>query len=192
MIEINLLPPEARKKEQNFKLPIPKETLVLFGGAVIVLLVLIHLLLMGALAAKKVKYLGLNMEWQKILPEKTKIDTLKSDQKEITEKIKSIDKLTKKGRMSWARKLNIISDVLPQGVWVRLINFSGKSLTIEGSSVSLRGEEVILVNKFASALKNNADFYSDFKNLEVGSIKRRQIKNIEVADFILTANFQEK
>jgi ABC-type xylose transport system substrate-binding protein len=147
---------------------------------------------MGALAAKKVKYLGLNIEWQKILPEKTKIDTLKSDRKEITEKIKSIDKLTKKGRMSWARKLNIISDVLPQGVWVRLINFSGKSLTIEGSSVSLRGEEVILVNKFASALKNNADFYSDFKNLEVGSIKRRQIKNIEVADFILTANFQEK
>ncbi len=192
MIEINLLPPELRKKEANFKLPIPKETLVFFGGAVMAVLVLIHLFLMGALAAKKVKYLGLNMEWQKILPEKNKIDVLMSEQKEIAEKIKSIDKLTKKGRISWAKKLNIISDVLSQGVWVRLINFSGKELTIEGSSVSLRGEEVVLVNKFASALKNNAGFYSDFKDLEVSSIKRRQIKNIEVVDFALVATFREK
>ncbi|MBM3247950.1 MAG: PilN domain-containing protein [Candidatus Omnitrophica bacterium] len=192
MIEINLLPQELRKKESNFKLPFPKENLILFGGAILVLLILIHLILMGALAAKKVKYLGLNMEWQKILPEKNKIDSLKGEQKEITEKIKSIDKLTKKGRISWAKKLNVISDVLPQGVWVRRVNFIGTALTIEGSSVSLRGEEVILVNKFASALKNSANFYSDFKDVEVGSIKRRQIKNIEVADFVLLATVKEK
>lgn len=192
MIGINLLPPELRKKEPSFKMPIPKEMLILFGGAAISVLVLIHLLLIGALAAKKVKYLGLNMEWQKILPEKNKIDALKNEQKEITEKIKSIEKLTKKGRISWAKKLNIVSDAVPQGVWIRLINFTGKELTIEGSSVSLRGEEVILVNKFASALKNNADFYSDFKDLEVSSIRRRQIKSAEVADFVLVATFREK
>ncbi len=192
MIEINLLPPELRKKDPRFKLPIPREILVLFGGATIALLVLIHLLLMGALATKKVKYLGLNMEWQKILPEKNKIDSLKSEQKEIAEKIKSIDKLTKKGRISWAKKLNIISDVLPQGVWIRLINFTGKELTIEGSSVSLKGEDVVLVNKFAFALKNNVDFSSDLRDLEVSSIKRRQIKNMEVADFILMAIVKEK
>ncbi|HOX54204.1 MAG: PilN domain-containing protein [Candidatus Omnitrophica bacterium] len=192
MIEINLLPPELRRKEPTFKVPIPKETLFLFGGAVISVLIIIHLLLVGALAAKKAKFWGLNMEWQKIVPEKNKIDGLKNEQKEITEKIKSIEKLTKKGRISWAKKLNIMSDVLPQGVWIRLINFTGKELTIEGSSVSLRGEEVILVNKFASALKNNTDFYSDFKDLEVGTIKRRQIKTVEVADFTLVANFKEK
>lgn len=192
MIEVNLLPPELRKKGSKVKIPIPKESLYLVGGGVIFFLLLIHLILMGALATKNVKYMRLNLEWQNMLPNKKRIDTLKEDQKAIADKIRSIDKLTKKGRISWAKKLNIVSDVLPQGVWIRRINFSGSELMIEGSSVSLRGEEVILVNKFASALKNNVDFGLDFQDLEVNSIKRRQIKNIEVADFILIALLKEK
>ena len=192
MIEVNLLPPELRKRESRVTIPIPRESLYLVGGSVIIFLLLIHLILMGALATKKVKYLSLNMEWQKILPDKKKIDTLKEDQKTIIDKIRSIDKLTKKGRISWAKKLNILSDVVPQGVWLRRINFSGSELMIEGSSVSIKGEEVILVNKFASAIKNNVDFSSDFQDLEVSSIKRRQIKNIEVADFVLVALLKDK
>jgi Tfp pilus assembly protein PilN len=192
MIEINLLPPELRKKEPKFKIAIPKETLYLFSGAIIFFLVLIHIILMVSLSIRKAKYANLKKQWQKILPEKKKIDILKQEHKNISNKIKSINRLTKKGRINWAKKLNIISDILPDGVWLRRIDFSEGELIIEGSSVSLKGEEVMLVNKFTSALKNNNDFYSDFKDLDIDSIKRRQIKNIEVADFILTAKLREK
>jgi len=192
MIEVNLLPPELRKKEPIFKLAVPKETLYLVGGTIVVVLVLIHMILIGSLIVKRVKYSNLNRRWQDLQPDKKKIDGLKKEQKKVSDKIKAIGKLTKKGRISWAKKLNIISDSLPQGVWIRRIEFTGTELTIDGSAVSLKGEEVILVNRLTSALKNNKDFYSDFQDMEIGSIKRRQIKNIEVADFVLTSKLKEK
>lgn len=192
MIEINLLPQELRKKDPKFKVAVPKETLFLVGGLILAILLIVHIILISVLATKKIRYSSLNREWQKILPEKEKIDNLKQEQRKITEKIKSIDKLTRKGRISWAKKLNVISDVVPQGVWLRRIDFSAENLIIEGSSVSLKGEEVILVNRFTTALKNNADFYSNFENLEISTIMRRQIKNMEVADFILTTKLKEK
>ena len=192
MIEVNLIPPELRKKEQKFKIAVPKETLYLVGGAIAVVLILIHIILIGSLVVKKVKYSSLNKEWQKILPEKKRIDALKEDQKWISDKTKAVNRLTKEGRISWAKKLNMISDELPQGVWLRNVDFSGVDLIVEGSSVSTKGEEVVLIYKFTTALKNNSDFYSDFKDLEVGSITSRQIKSIEISDFILSAKLREQ
>ena len=192
MIEVNLLPPELRKKEPKFKIAVPKETLYLVGGTIAAVLILIHAILIVSLIAKKVGYANLNRKWQQIKPEKSRIDGLKKEQKTISDKIKAIDKLTKKGRISWAKKLNIINDVLPQGVWLRRVEFTGTELKIDGSAVSLKGEEITLVNRFTSALKNNKDFYSDFQDMQIGSIKRRQIKNMEVADFVLTAKLKER
>ncbi|MBM3251996.1 MAG: PilN domain-containing protein [Candidatus Omnitrophica bacterium] len=192
MIEINLLPPQLRKKEPVFKLAIPRETLYLVGGAILAILIFIHIILIGALTVRSIRYSNLNRIWQGLLPDKEKIDALNKEQKKISERTNSIAKLTKKGRVSWAKKLNMISDVVPQGVWLRRIEFTGTELIIEGSSVSLKGEEVILVNRFSSALKNNKDFYSDFKDMELDSIKQRQIKNMEVADFILVTKLKEK
>jgi Tfp pilus assembly protein PilN len=192
MIEINLLPPQLRKKEPAFKLAIPRETLYLVGGTVLAILIFIHIALIGVLTARSIRYTNLNRIWQNLVPDKEKIDALNKEQKKISERVNSIAKLTKKGRISWAKKLNILSDVMPQGVWLRRIEFTGSELIIEGSSVSLKGEEVILVNKFSSALKNDKDFYFDFKDMELDSIKQRQIKNMEVADFILDTKLKEK
>ncbi|MFH1655608.1 MAG: PilN domain-containing protein [Candidatus Omnitrophota bacterium] len=192
MIEVNLLPPELRKKEPKFMLAIPKETLYFVGGVVIAILVLMHIILISNLIVKKAKNSNLNRKKQQILPYREKLDGIEDEQGRIYDKIRSIDKLTKKGRINWTRKLNIISDALPQGVWLRRIEFTGAELIIEGSSVSLKNQEVILINNFTTALKNNEDFSSDFQNIELGSIKRRPIKDIEVADFVLTTKLKEK
>ena len=185
MIELNLLPSELRKKESKFGFEISKETFRSVMITIIAIIVFIHIILIGSLFIKKVQFSRSTKEWQEILPQKNKIDALKNEYESVSDKTRAIDKLTKKGRISWAKKLNSLSDVLMQGVWLRRLDFSGSQLTLEGSSVSLKGEDVILVNRFTSKLKNNSDFYSNFKELEVESIKRRQIKNIEVADFIL-------
>jgi len=50
---------------------------------------------------------------------------------------------------------------------------------------------MISVGKLASNLKGDKDFYSDIKNLDLTSIQRRNIKSVEVVDFLITMGIKE-
>jgi hypothetical protein len=59
-------------------------------------------------------------------------------------------------------------------------------LFIEGSAISQNANEIASVSRLISELKGSDDFMADFTELELGSIQRRRIKNVEIADFVIT------
>lgn len=218
MIEINLLPPEIRKRKRRIELPNISFLPIIAGllGAIIV----IHLLIGMTLALKTKTLKMLEKKWAAILPDKQKADTIKSELTSMRNKIDAIDGLIK-GRPSWARRLNDISDSMIPGVWLnklwletRIIvqepavksagDADGKvktvkavpkktvieSLHINGSAIAFGGEETATIGKFIRSLKDDESFFSAFRDIESASIQRTKIKDEEIMDFELICYFK--
>lgn len=166
--------------------------LILIVGALGLLLVLVHLLLVGRLIVQKMRLSGLRRSFQQIEAPKKQVDVLKEEMRKIEARVNAYAILTDRTKqIIWAKKLNQLSDFLPSGMWLTKLSFFEKQLIIEGSAISKRGEEMVLVGKFTSALKDDTDFAKDFKAIELTSINRKSIKNIEVADFVISASLKD-
>ena len=66
-----------------------------------------------------------------------------------------------------------------------------KYLTISGYASSMGDEGTALIGKFIKALKEDRQFYSDFRDIELGVIKRDKVDNQEVMNFTITCFFKE-
>lgn len=195
MIEINLLPERFRKKKPRLAISfpqLPREILILLLGGILCLLIFIHILLVGVLIIQKVRLSSLSRGWQKMAPAKAQTDDLKEQIAKIENRLRSFDTATDQSkRIIWAKKMNQLSDFLPPGVWLTKLSFLNDKFIIEGSAISKRGEEMVMVGKFTSSLKNDSAFTSDFKDIELTSINRKLIQSVEVADFVITATLKD-
>jgi Tfp pilus assembly protein PilN len=189
MIDINLIPPHLKKKEKSKllgKVNIPLEVIIGCGGGLLVLLGVMHVLLLFVNIGKLAQHKGLQKQWEATRPGKENVDSVVSEMRVFQGKYKAIEDITGKGRLSWAQKLNILSDSLPRGVWLKKINLDEKMLFIEGSAISKETTEIISIHHLTSNLKDDDYFSEHFSDLELGSIHRRKIKNVEIADFVIT------
>ncbi len=194
MIDINLIPAALRKNgKENVSLDvnIPHEILLGVGSGLVLLLVTVHLILgavwlvgMGRLASDRAN-------WQKLSPDKTALDAINNESKDLKNKINVISDMTTRKSVLWAPKFNAISDALPRGLWIRKMTLNKTSLVVEGSVVSKTRNEINNVGLFLSALKQNDDFMKDFSSLEVNSIQRGKTNAIEVTDFTVMAKLNE-
>lgn len=193
MIEINLVPQSLQKKrkKKGIGLNIPREIIIGLIGGVIVLLVIASILMQVMIYGKHTQLTALKKEWEGIEPSKKRVDDVLQKLRLIQTKVKSIEEITGVNKVIWSHKLNIISDVLPRGLWLNRIVVSDRVLLVEGSSYSKDEDQMISVHKFANDLKNQAHFMDDLKTFELGSIQRRNIQSIEVADFKITAEIKE-
>ena len=103
-----------------------------------------------------------------------------------------ISDMTVEKSVLWAPKFNIISDVIPKGLWIRKMTLDKAGLTIEGSAVSKNQNEINNVGLFLSVLKQNNDFIKDFSSLEVNSIQRAKSSSVEEADFTVMAKLKNE
>ena len=190
MIEINLVPTELKKKKKSSSFlgrsNIPLEVIVGIGGGFLILLIGFHVLLLLIFGAQETQHVLIKSQWDQLQPTKEKVDSLLNEMRNIQGKNKSIEDLVGNGRILWSRKLNILGDVLPRGVWLTKVTFSGGDLTIEGSSISRQNDPMVNIHDLASALKADPHFLEHLGGLEVGSIQRRNINKVEVADFLIT------
>lgn len=191
MIKINLLPDRLKKKEKKALfniLQLPRETLIGLIGGLVAVLILLHFFLLGMLIIQKTRFSSLNRNWKKIAPFKSQVDEVRDEISSLENKMKSFDVVNNDSkRVFWAKKMNQLSDFLPPGVWFAKLSLINEKLIIEGSAISQRGEEMVKVGKFTSALKDDPSFSKDFKDIELTSINRKLIKSTEVADFVITA-----
>ena len=189
MIDINLVPPQLRKKRKSsFSLGgsnIPMEIVVGIGGGFLVILVGIHLLLFLAFITQSAQHQSMKNGWEKIQSSKQAVDQLINEMRALQSKGKAIEDLTGNNRVVWAQKLNIIGDFIPRGIWLRKIVFENGEFSIEGSSISRRNDQMMNIHDFASILKKDSHFPEHFTGIELGSIQRRNINKIEVADFVI-------
>lgn len=192
MIEINLMPPQLRRKQKKglasggFKIPL--EVVIGLGGGLIMLLILVHVGLLALNLAKLGKHRDIKNRMEKVSVQKAEVDGVISEKRSLQGKLQSIAKITSEAQILWSQKLNILSDGLPRGVWLKKISYDQKVLLIQGSAISRQTNEMMNVHSLVANLKTDPAFSKGFANLEMGSIQRREINKIEVVDFVMTAD----
>ena len=191
MIEINLMPSQLRRKQKKglasggFRIPL--EVVIGLGGGLIMLLILVHVGLLALNLSKLGKHHDIKSRMQKIIAQKAEVDGVISEMRSLQGKLQSIGKITRDSQILWSQKLNILSNGLPRGVWLKKISYDRKVLLIQGSAISRQANEMMNAHTLASNLKTDTAFIKGFTDIEMGSIERREINKIEVADFIMTA-----
>lgn len=117
MIEINLLPPELRKKEvTRFALPnilnrqFMIRSLLVFAG--------VHVLLGGLVAVQTLYHGHLKREVAALKTSSQEIIRQKSEIKTGKERMSRLGQMTQRN-FSWTRLLNALSNGVPKGLWLR-------------------------------------------------------------------------
>ena len=189
MININLIPPHLRKKPKSKligKMNIPLEIIIGSGGGLLVLLGVIHVLLLFINIGKLAQHKSLQSQWEAMRPGKENVDSVVNEMRIFQGKYNVIEEIAGKATLSWAQKLNILSDSLPRGIWLKKISLDDGMLFIEGSAIPKETTEIISIHHLTSNLKADPKFSEHFTDLELGSIQRRKIKTVEIADFVIT------
>ena len=145
-------------------------------GGLLVLLGVIHVLLVFVNIGKLAQHKSLQKQWETMKPNKDNVDSVVNEMKVFQGKYKAIEDITGKSGLSWARKMNALSDSLPRGVWLKKIALNEKMLFIEGSAISKETSEIIAIHHFTTNLKEEEGFLEHFTDLEPGAIQRRKIK----------------
>jgi Tfp pilus assembly protein PilN len=195
MITINLVPDDKRRRRRRGGLlpagfVLPREVVIGLIGGFLVLLALWHVLLQGMIVVKYIQLKGQQSRWEKILPEKIEVDKVIKGLQDRQARIKTIESVKADQNISWAKKLQAISDGLPHGTWLRKISFENQDILINGSSVSKHKVEMITVHGFVKQLKESGLFMEGILDVELESIKSRQIGEISVADFVIRATLK--
>ena len=125
---INLLPPALRKKPSRLKV------YALFG--------LVSLVLLGALAWGGGVYLQrqqtldrLDGEIKKLAPQLEKFEQIKTEKREIVERIQYLNTL-RQGGLPILDTIKELSERIPKSAWVNRFNFSEKGIEISGEAAS--------------------------------------------------------
>lgn len=188
MITINLLPSAYRKPKANSLQQLPRSPLTLVVVGFLVLTTAGLLVFKGIQHARVVRL-------------KIQIDRLSNAQAEASKLLQTVQHLREqysmyqrlnRDRSQWAKRLNAVSDVLPDGIWLTDLSYepSRNSMTVEGSAVGGGGDEMIRIGNFVQALKTHPNFSSIAKDVQIESIKSIPDGEIEVVEFELVCELQ--
>lgn len=189
MIEINLIPEELKQKAKKEAEQVETKKFLYFIPLFFAILVIAHVYLAVILLSNNSQLRQLNNKLQQLEPQKKALEGFRKEYTVSSSDIQAMQQLTAQ-RINWAEKLNRLSANLPSGIWLEEISVLNKEFSLKGSAVSLRKEEVTLINRLLTNLKNDADFFKDFNNLELSSVEVRVIGGQEVADFVFTGMFK--
>ena len=186
MIEINLLPDDLKKQ----RVIIPKELFALIGIIFISLLIVWMVSVNKSRAALAVKADNIENRWQEILVLKNEYGGYKKQLKSLEEREVVVNYLMA-DRIYYSQKLNELSDLLIDGVWLNTLDLNSEMLIIEGKVYSKEGKEEAIVGNFMNNIKNHKSFFKDFNEVELKIIKRR-IQDVEHISFILFCRLKQK
>lgn len=181
MIEINLLPEEAKIKLKKHASSAAAKQVYKVISLVVALVILVHLGLFAALTVKNMQYNSLNKKWKTLRPQLESVEEFRGSGGSYVGG-DAIQQLVAK-RVNWGIKLNKLSLNLPNGVWFNELFVTGKNFKINGSVVSLQKDEMGMINQFIDNLKKDSGFYSDFTNLELNSADSEEIGGYQVTNF---------
>ena len=204
MVQINLLPPSA-KKRQRLKLDFKALKTVdlkplIFALVGTVVLVMVFWLALGIrLNLKQNELARLNEQAKLARLNSQKLDEISKEKEWFQKKLEFLDQRLKR-EISWAENLNHLSSLVPPGVWLSNIVVHSREedaiavydkLNIDGSAVSLAGEEmIVLIGGFMRALKEDEVFSEQFSEIKLVSSQKKKRNNIDVMDFKLLCQFR--
>jgi len=189
MIEINLLPEEFRQKKQR-QIALPQaQTVVYILAAVFGLLIIIHLFLGGLLLVKKIQNKSLDKKWTQLSPQLQEINEWKRQYKISSRQTEQMNRLLNQ-RITISDRMQALVSALPCGIWFNRLNLKDKKFSLRGSVVSLKADEMRLLNLFLNRLKEDKQFFKDFTRLELGRVVMRTLGGFSVMDFVLEGDLK--
>ena len=180
LLKVNLLPESARRTSLSAIEQFHRTPLMLIAAGAIVLLTVV--LFIPVLALQHQLH-QLDSAIEALEPRKMEVERLQRMLASLRTQESGFLSL-KQGRGLWSKRLNLLSDATPEGVWfTELILDSAKGLTIEGAAI---GQGEFNLGHLREELKANPEFASAVKDIQIESIKRVQEKEIEVVQFTLS------
>jgi Tfp pilus assembly protein PilN len=199
MVQINLLPVTAKKKRQTkIELRIKVGPLI-FALVGVILVVVVCWTILGIRLSGQRKQLTQQQEQLGTLKSSLKdLDQQNQDKKQFQRRLEFLEAELKR-EVFWAESLNRLSNLVPPGIWFKKISLQTTkekllkkyvSLRIDGSVISLRGEEMIdLISGFMNALKKDELFSEQFSEIKLLSSKRSKSGKLEIMNFSLHCQF---
>ncbi len=191
MIEINLLPEEQRVKKTEQSAASQLDNIVFLFPLIVIIVVLVHLYLLIMFFSKTSTYASLEKKWRSMEPQKKEVSGMKSEIDANVADARAVEAFMK-DRIELAAKLNKLSVHLPSGIWFNDVSFSRRQFIVRGSVVSLKTDEMDMINTFVQDLKGDKEFSADFVSIELGAVQRKTIGSYDVVDFVLTSALQAK
>ena len=188
LLKVNLLPESARKTtlspiEQFHRTPLMWMVVGLMVGLAILLLI--------PLGALQGQLRQLNIKIELLEPKKMEVERIQRTLQTLHSQEAAFRNL-KQGHSLWSKRLNLLSDVTPDGVWFMELTLDpAKGLIIEGSAIGQGGSEMVNVGRLREDLKKDPEFAAAVKDIQIESVKRVQEKEIEVVQFTLSCPLVE-
>ena len=179
LLKINLLPESARKTSLSAIAQFHRTPLMLIAAGSMVLLTV---LLFIPVIVLHQQLRQLNIAIELLEPKKIEVERLQRMLSSLRTQETAFVNL-RHGRGLWSKRLNLLSDATPDGVWFTELTLDpAKGLTIEGSAI---GQGEFNLSHMREDLKANPEFASAVKDIQIESIKRVQDRDVEVVQFTL-------
>ena len=97
------------------------------------------------------------------------------------------------GMGSWARRLNALSDLAPEGVWFMQLELEpGEDVVIRSAVLSDGGTEMVRVRRLIQGLREDPAWSTAVEDVQVHSIQRVEEGEAEFVQFTLTCALRGK
>ena len=183
MLRINLLPQDARQATLS--------SIEQFHRTPLMWLVVSAMLVFGfsqwlRLEFNRSRLEGLMAQVERLEPKRQEVERVQR----LVRKLRAEDEAfrgLKQGGGLWSKRLNVLSDITPDGVWFTDLELDQETgLVIQGSVISHGGSEMVAVGQLRADLKADPEFAAAIEDVQIESIKRVQDKEIELVQFTLT------
>ena len=187
MLKINLLPDSARRATLS---PIEQfhRTPLMWMAGIIMIAIPIALWVPVYLRSRQLQ--ALNAKIQVLEPKKAEVERLQRTLQDLRAQQAAFEGMSKKQGL-WSKRLSILSNLTPAGVWFTdLMLDEARGLIIQGSGIGQGDPELASVTRLVTELKKDTDFTAAFKNISIESIKTVQDGELEIVQFTLTCSPQ--
>ena len=185
MITVNLLPEDYRKPKTTSIRQFHRSPLAIGAAG---LLIGVGALLAALGGCDQLRLAGLQGRIHALAPQKRVIDEVKAAIATLREQERVFEQLDRR-RSHWAQRLNVLSDITPEGVWFSDLTLDAQSkLTLQGVAISQGGEEMASVNRLVQSLKADPSFSPVVRDIQIESIRNVQEGEIDLMEFTLVCN----
>jgi len=207
MLKINLLPPELRKKRKRSRVVVFELTqtfLILIIVFEIALFLSFFLFVNMKVANKQQDLKSVRSELERLQAQVKDVKKLEDDAKKLENRLKIINDLMF-SRMQWSKKLNELSNLIPENIWLTSLSLGQQGAVSSGGGVSVTKNVLVLrcksisypgekginqVGVFMNNLKFSPSFFETFSDVEFLGTTSEKSGETEVINFELRLPFK--
>ena len=187
MIEINLLPPEYKKRINIIGY---LSDFLPYLLLVIPLILSLNLILGLLITKRAVSLKGVEYAWNKQEPSFKEINSLKEELAKLRKDYNNLNDLVY-SKVKFSEIMYLLYSNLPLNVWFKELTYKDKILSIKGGALDLEKDASISLREYVNSLRETK-ISEDFSEIDVKSQELRRIKDKNVLFFDLQLTNEKK